>query len=159
MSSTSIAPTNLRNLEFHTEDIDFTLPQKSKVREWLVQVAGQYGLGIRSLVYIFCSDEYLHKLNVEYLDHDTLTDIITFDYNEDAGPGRVAGELYISLDRIKDNAQDLNEPWERELARVMAHGLLHLCGLKDKTDAEAQKMRAAEQTALTLWETKVKMQD
>lgn len=140
-----------RNISFFSEDTDFILPAKTHTRNWLVNVAATYDRKISSLNYIFCSDEYLHKLNVSYLDHDNLTDIITFDYNDEVGPDRIAGELYISIDRITDNAKDLNQPFERELARVMAHGVLHLCGLKDKTDADALKMRAAEEKALVLW--------
>jgi rRNA maturation RNase YbeY len=140
-----------RNISFHTEDIDFVLPNKTDTRNWLVGIADGYRLRIRSLVYVFCSDTYLHQLNVQYLDHDTLTDIITFDYNDEAGEGKVAGELYISLDRVRENAKDHGETADRELARVMAHGLLHLCGLKDKTDQDAAKMRSAEDQALLAW--------
>lgn len=144
-----------RNISFFSEEIDFTLPAKTATRNWLVGLAAGYNRKISSLNYIFCSDDYLHQLNVSYLDHDTLTDIITFDYNDEVGPDRIAGELYISIDRIRDNAKDLNQSFERELARVMAHGVLHLCGLKDKTEADAKKMRQAEEQALITWAEQV----
>lgn len=144
-----------RKIIFHNADLEFTLPKKGLHRVWLATVTSEYGYRIKDLQYIFCSDNYLHEMNVQYLDHDTLTDIITFDYNEEAGKGHIMGELYISLDRVKDNAQDNGENWERELARVMVHGVLHLCGLKDKSETDAAIMRKAEEQALALWEQQV----
>jgi len=99
--------------------------------------------------YIFCDDEYLHKINVEYLQHDTLTDIITFDYTE----GKVLhSDIYISVDRVKENAEIFKVPFQRELLRVLAHGLLHLCGYKDKTPKDSALMRQKEEEMMLLFD-------
>ena len=140
-----------RKIAFHAAELDYTLPHKGKHRVWLAGIVAEYGKQIKELTYVFCTDAYLHQLNVEFLDHDTLTDIITFDYSEGVDGELLIGELYISVERVQDNAKDIDETWERELARVMAHGLLHLCGLGDKTEAEAKTMRAAEERALAAW--------
>ena len=91
--------------------------------------------------YIFCDDDYLHQINVEYLNHDTLTDIITFDYTED---NVLSSDIFISIERVSDNANDFGVTFETELLRVMAHGILHLCGYKDKTEEDSQQMRKKE---------------
>ena len=117
---------------------------------------------ILSLDYIFCSDEELHRMNVEYLGHDTFTDIITFDLSDESSsdPNQsfaaeqstsIEGECYISLDRVRENAAGFGESPEQELLRVIIHGLLHLCGFGDKTPDEIAAMRAAEQLALRDW--------
>ena len=99
----------------------------------------------------FCDDEYLHKINVEYLQHDTLTDIITFDYTE----GKVLhSDIYISVERVKENAEIFKVPFQRELLRVLAHGLLHLCGYKDKTPKDSALMRQKEEEMIVaIWPT------
>jgi len=99
------------------------------------------------LNYIFCSDTYLHKINLEYLKHDTLTDIITFDYSEKK---QISGDIFISIDRIKENAPKFNQSTDIELNRVLIHGVLHLLGYKDKTPKEKETMRAKEDFYLTL---------
>jgi len=99
------------------------------------------------LNYIFCSDTYLHKINLEYLKHDTLTDIITFDYSEKK---QISGDIFISIDRIKENALKFNQSTDIELNRVLIHGVLHLLGYKDKTPKEKETMRAKEDFYLTL---------
>ncbi|MEL6657665.1 MAG: rRNA maturation RNase YbeY [Bacteroidota bacterium] len=114
---------------------------------WIEAVIQQHECTLGALSYIFCSDPYLHQLNVEYLDHDTLTDIITFPYAE---PPLVSGDLYISLDRVADNAQDRSLSFGQELRRVVIHGVLHLCGYGDKTDKEAARMRELEDEALAM---------
>lgn len=125
-------------------DVDFgTFPS------WIEKVILRYKCTLGALSYIFCSDTYLHRLNVEYLDHDTLTDIITFPYAE---PPLVSGDLYISLDRIRDNAQERSLPFVEELKRVVIHGVLHLCGFGDKTPEEAARMRELEDEALAMFE-------
>ncbi len=108
---------------------------------WLQDVINAEGFECGDLNLIFVSDEKLLEMNREYLNHDYLTDIITFDYTF---KNVVHGELYISIDRVKDNATMLNEPYERELKRVCVHGVLHLCGYKDKEDADIIEMRAKE---------------
>lgn len=101
------------------------------------------------LRYIFCSDEALHRINLQFLQHDTYTDIITFDLSEK--PQELLGEIYISTERVAENAATFNTTYERELHRVIFHGALHLCGLRDKTSAEKKEMRAAEDAALAAW--------
>ena len=116
-------------------------------RDWLLDVAAARGRVVAELTYVLLPDDALHAMNVEYLGHDTLTDVITFDLGGGDG-APIEGECYVSLERVRDNATDLGEPVARELHRVLAHGLLHLCGLDDGTLAEATAMRTAEEEAL-----------
>lgn len=132
---------------FSFADIDEPDFEFDSLPAWISNVISHHQCTLGSLSYIFCSDPYLHRLNVEYLDHDTLTDIITFPY---ADPPVVSGDLYISLDRVADNAQDHQLSFDQELRRVVIHGVLHLCGYGDKTPEEANKMRALEDEALTM---------
>ena len=112
-------------------------------------MASSHKRRITALNYIFCSDHLLLDINQEYLSHDTYTDIITFDYSDI--PGRIEGDIYISVDRIAENAAKFKVSLREELARVMAHGLLHLCGFGDKTPAEKVEMRKEEEMALSLF--------
>jgi len=116
-------------IHFCTEDITFSLKEKLKHKAWLNEVAKQEGKRILELTYVFCSDDYLLQINQEYLNHDTLTDIVTFDNSED--PNKIEGDIFISIDRVKENGDALGTK-ETELGRVMVHGLLHLLGYKDK---------------------------
>ena len=116
-------------IQFCTEDITFSLKDKLKHKAWLNEVAKQEGKKILELSYVFCSDDYLLQINQEYLNHDTLTDIVTFDNSED--PKKIEGDIFISIDRVKENGEKLGTS-ETELERVMVHGLLHLLGYKDK---------------------------
>ena len=134
-------------IEFSSEEIDFELENEEVVIEWLQKIIERAGCVLRSLNFVFCSDDYLHRLNIEYLDHDTLTDILTFPYAE---PPNIEGDIFISVDRIRDNAADFAVGFEHELHRVMAHGILHLCGFGDKTSAEQTVMRAKEDEALAI---------
>ena len=129
-------------INFFTEDIDFKPKNSRKLKQWVKESALAEGYKILELNYIFCSDEYLHQMNVEYLDHDTLTDIITFDNSETQG--KIEGDIFISIDRVKENAQEFKVSFEYELSRVLIHGVMHLCGYKDKTDDEAKEMRGKE---------------
>ncbi|AKQ47065.1 rRNA maturation factor [Rufibacter radiotolerans] len=135
-------------IEFFTEEVDFEVKNETKVKEWLFEIISEYSFEVESLNYIFCSDEYLHQMNVEYLDHDTLTDVITFD-NSDI-EGVIEGDVFISIDRIVDNATTFNTPIEKELHRVMAHGLLHLLGFDDKTPEKQAIMQSKEEECLAL---------
>jgi len=117
--------------------------------EWLTQIAKNHLYTIQEINYIFCTDEYLLNVNKEYLDHDYYTDIITFD-NSDV-ESDIESDIFISIDRVNDNADTLSVPRGTELRRVMAHGLLHLCGFKDKSEDEAKEMRSQEENCLTLW--------
>lgn len=115
--------------------------------QWYSNVVRNYSLELGDVAVVFCSDEHLLDMNKQYLDHDYYTDIITFDYTED---NVVSGDLFISVDRVSENASDLNVEFTDELHRVCVHGLLHLCGLKDKSTDDEQKMREAEDSALKL---------
>ena len=127
-------------IDFNFET-DFQLKHETKLQTWIGDVISAEGFELGEVSYVFCDDEYLHKLNVEFLDHDTLTDIISFDY----GMGKqVNGEIYISVERVADNANDFIVTFEDELHRVIIHGILHLCGYKDKTEEDAESMRERE---------------
>ena len=133
---------------FNVEDIDFELQNTEGVIAWIEKVVKLEKKRISGISYIFCSDEYVHKLNVEYLNHDTLTDILTFPYSRSP----IEGDIFISIDRVKDNAKDINNSFENELHRVIIHGVLHLCGYLDETDEDEAMMRKKEDEALLLLE-------
>ena len=128
-------------IQFCTEDITFSLKEKLKHKAWLNEVAKQEGKKILELTYVFCSDMYLLQINQEYLNHDTLTDIITFDNSED--PKKIEGDIFISIERVKENGDKLVTS-ETELERVMVHGLLHLLGYKDKKKEDKALMTEKE---------------
>ena len=127
-------------LTFHTEDIDFELENAENIQQWILQTIEEEGGTLSFINYIFCSDTYLHRINVEYLDHDTYTDIITFPYSDET----IESDIFISIDRIRENAKTFNVSFERELHRVMIHGVLHLLGYGDKTEEEQKAMRGRE---------------
>lgn len=127
-------------IEFNSEN-DFELKNLTNYETWLDQVSNLEGKIINELGYVFCSDEYLIKINQQYLNHNTYTDIITFDYCEGV---LINGEIYISTDRIKENAANYKVEFHTELLRVMVHGLLHLIGYPDKSDDEKKIMRSKE---------------
>ncbi|MFA6200771.1 MAG: rRNA maturation RNase YbeY [Bacteroidales bacterium] len=132
-------------VSFNFVDTKDILSQKNKIKSWIKSVVEQRGWKTGEISYIFCSDEYLLNVNQTYLNHDYFTDIITFDYTDAT---KVSGDLFISIDRVRDNAQELNLSFEQELHRVIIHGVLHLLGLKDKTKEEAKEMRKAEEECL-----------
>lgn len=141
----------METIHFFKEDCKIDLRALRKYKNWLNKVASFHGHNIIGLNYIFCSDPYLYKINVEYLNHDTYTDIITFDLQEQINDQQlIEGDIFISLDRVQENAKTLNLPFETELSRVMAHGLLHLIGFKDKTTSEQETMREQENKAIEL---------
>ncbi|TAE34093.1 MAG: rRNA maturation RNase YbeY [Cytophagales bacterium] len=129
-------------IRFFNEDSPYKLPQKQAVRKWLTQQAKAERFRIGDLNYIFCSDEHVLQVNRDYLDHDYYTDIITFDQSEEED--LIEGDIFISVDRVTDNAVQLGVSAEGEMRRVLAHGLLHLCGYSDKSPEEEQAMRAKE---------------
>lgn len=133
---------------FFNDGLKYSLRDRNKVRLWLHRIARSHKKKISSLTYIFVSDKRLLEINKQFLDHDTYTDIVTFP--GDSPKGTIAGEIYISIDRVKDNASNYQQSMKTELHRVMAHGLLHLCGFKDKTAAEQSVMRRQEEKALDL---------
>ncbi|EJF09823.1 MULTISPECIES: rRNA maturation RNase YbeY [Pontibacter] len=135
-------------IEFFSEDIDFSLENPEQISDWIADIIEQHEQELVSLTYIFCSDDYLHQINVEYLDHDTLTDIITFD-NADI-EGTIEGDIFISIDRVRDNAMTHGTSFNDELHRVLIHGVLHLLGFKDKTPEQEAAMRKLEDSSLSL---------
>jgi len=137
------------NISFDAVDVDPPVLDEIVLVPWLLKVANVHGYAVSSLSYVLCSDDYLHQMNVERLNHDTLTDIITFDLS-DPSEQLIDGECYISIDRVSENAVSFGSGVRAELYRVLVHGLLHLCGLRDKTDLEILQMRAAEESALCL---------
>lgn len=120
---------------------DFNLDEEQSFSNWITNTILEENCKEGEINYIFCSDDYLHKLNVDFLNHDTLTDIISFDYSVGK---ELHGEIYISVDRVKENASDFNVSFEDEMARVIIHGVLHYCGYKDKSEDEEKLMRSKE---------------
>ena len=139
----------MNKIEFFYEDTDFKLEEHTPLIDWLIQVAHRYNSEISSINYIYCSDNYLVKINKEYLDHDYYTDIITFD-QRDQKEEAIEADIFISVDRIKENARSQSLKFEEELHRVTVHGLLHLIGFNDKTPTEELEMRKTEDTCLSL---------
>jgi probable rRNA maturation factor len=119
-------------IHFNSEATTFEHQNPITIKKWLLSVAKREGHNIASLSFIFCSDDYLHQINVEYLNHDTLTDVITFEYTEEDSES-IEGDIFISIDRIKENAAEFHVPFDTELHRVMVHGTLHLLGYGDKS--------------------------
>jgi len=122
-------------------ETDFKLPNEQEVARWVSKVIVSEGCREGDINYIFCNDNYLHDINVTYLNHDTLTDIISFDYSVGK---ELHGDIFISIDRVTDNANDFKVQFNEELSRVMVHGVLHYCGYKDKTDEDKSMMRSKE---------------
>jgi probable rRNA maturation factor len=136
-------------IEFFFEDIDFALDEPELLRNWITNLVLKYKHRIQQIDYIFCSDDYLLKINQDYLKHDDFTDIITFPYHPE-GSKDLHADLYISVERVKENALQLGQSFVDELHRVMAHGVLHMVGFKDKDEKSAGEMRRAEDFALSL---------
>ena len=132
---------------FHSET-RFQLHQKMRYKKWLTALAATHEKKLGDINYIFCDDSYLLQLNLQYLQHDTLTDIITFDYVEG---DLLNGDIYISVERVRENAGIFGVTFDEELLRVIAHGLLHLCGFKDKSKKDAAEMRRQEAAAMNLF--------
>lgn len=135
-------------IHFFSEDVSFALKQKSSVRRWIVSVIDSELHTLGALNFIFCSDSYLLEINQKYLNHDTYTDIITFD-NGEGGKG-IVGDIFISIERVRENAQNLGLEERQELHRVMIHGVLHLLGYGDKGEKQKELMAAKEDLYLAL---------
>jgi probable rRNA maturation factor len=133
------------NFNYETE---FTLENEEVLVAWISNVIISEGKNEGEINYIFCDDEYLHKINVEHLGHDTLTDIISFDY---CVGNEINGDVFVSVERVAENAVDFNVTFDEELKRVLIHGVLHYCGYKDKTDADEQLMRSKEDEKLAMF--------
>ena len=134
-------------IAFYAEDIKLPAIKKKAVSNWVKEVAAKYGKKVGDISYIFCSDEKILEVNRQYLQHDYYTDIITFDYSEE---DTISGDLFISLDTVRTNAEQFGQDYERELYRVIIHGILHLCGIDDKGPGEREVMEAAENRALEM---------
>jgi rRNA maturation RNase YbeY len=135
------------SISFHFIDISFVLRNRSHLRDWLTRCVLNENKRVGELSYNFCSDKYLLKLNRDHLGHNYYTDIITFDLCQG---DYISGDIYISIDRVKDNAQEYGVSVKDELHRVMVHGVMHLCGYKDKTKKQAEEMRTKEGECLSL---------
>ncbi len=134
-------------IDFYNE-IDFELENREKIIDWIKRVVGSEGFDVGELVYIFCDDVYLLEINQKYLNHDTYTDIITFDYSE----GKViGGDIFISVDRVRENSKVFGVSFYNELLRVLVHGALHLMGYKDKLDDDAAIMRSKEDEKIKMF--------
>ena len=136
-------------IRFSSQSGNFELSETQKVRQWVAEVIRRRGMTVGNINYLFCDDEYLLGVNQQYLQHDTYTDIITFDY---VAGSLVSGDIIISVDRVEENAGKFGVPFEQELHRVIIHGVLHLLGQGDKSESEAAEMRRLEESALGLWE-------
>lgn len=135
------------SIQFFAEDVDFEPEHPEGIAAWLEAVVTKEGCLLHGISYIFCSDEYLNRLNVDFLQHDTYTDIITFPYSS---PPEVEGDIYISIERVRENADSFGTGFTAELNRVMVHGVLHLCGYGDETDEEEMNMRQKENEYLAM---------
>jgi rRNA maturation RNase YbeY len=142
-------------INFLKADVAYAPKQKNTLMLWMQRVAKMHHCQIEQLDFIFCSDDYLLNINQQFLAHDTFTDIITFDYSEPSKSTSkaIVGEIYISIERVKENAKTFKTSYLNELHRVMIHGVLHLCGFKDKKAAEQVEMRAQEDVALKVLES------
>jgi probable rRNA maturation factor len=135
-------------IHFFSEEISFSLDEEQQTISWIENILDQEKQVSKSVNYIFCSDDYLLKINKDYLNHDTLTDIITFDNSEEEG--KIEADIFISIDRVKENALSLDKKFDEELHRVIIHGLLHLAGYNDKTEDDKAEMRKKEDACLSL---------
>lgn len=144
-------------IRFFSEDIPFKLRNKRQISSWLKQVAGLHGYNIGDINYIFCSDPYILEINKRFLGHDYFTDIITFDNSEDflleKGRVGVSADIYISIDTVKANGSEYGDGFDKELLRVIVHGLLHLIGFDDVTPELQSTMRDAENSSIALYDS------
>lgn len=137
-------------IHFSVEKEGFKLKERTRIKNWITAIIKDEGKKVGDIAYIFCDDEQILETNISYLDHNTYTDIITFDYVEG---NVISGDILISVDRVKENAELFNCTFEQELHRVIIHGILHLLGVGDKSEEEAQVMRKREEEALVKWDT------
>lgn len=134
-------------IQFFSEDITFDMMHQNTVKSWIQNIAEEHNFTIEALNYIFCSDDYLLDINKTYLNHDYYTDIITFDNSQE--DQTLLSDVFVSIDRIKENARDLNIEFTKELHRVLIHGVIHLFGYSDQTEEEKLTMRQKEDTCLS----------
>lgn len=136
------------SIQFYTEDIDFKFSGARKTTSWIKKVIESEGASLLSITYIFCSDSYLLNINTDFLAHHTYTDIVTFDNSEE--PGKIEADIFISIERVQENAIKFKVSFEEELHRVIIHGVLHLLGYKDKSASQKSLMRKKEDSYLSL---------
>ncbi len=129
-------------------ETDFILNNEVVYSDWILKVIQSENKSLGEINYIFCDDEYLHKINMEYLQHDTLTDIISFDYTVG---NEINGDIFVSVERVRDNANDFKVSFEEELKRVLIHGVLHYCGYKDKSEEDEVIMRSKEDEKINMF--------
>lgn len=141
------------SIHFFVEDIHFKLPNPKKTSRWIKKAIACENRGLGEINVIFCSDNYLHRINRQYLNHNTLTDIVTFDYSVNGKS--IEGDVFISIDRVKENAIEFESGFSNELNRVIIHGVLHLIGYSDKSTRQKSEMRRKEDTYLSLYEREV----
>ena len=132
-------------ITFDSENIEFPNLKKRETSTWIKNIANSFSKKLGDVAYLFCNDNKILDINRQYLNHDFYTDIITFDYSEG---DKISGDIFISLDTVKTNSQKYNTDYQEELYRVIIHGVLHLCGLDDKSEADSKEMREAEDSAL-----------
>lgn len=135
------------SISFTSEDVSFKLDNQNEVALWIIDIINKEGKIPGEISYIFCSDDFLHNINIKYLNHDTYTDIITFNYCEEK---IINSDIFISIDRVKENSKTYKTSFHQELMRVIIHGVLHLLGYNDKTANETKEMRAKEDFYLSL---------
>jgi rRNA maturation RNase YbeY len=135
-------------ISFQNLSISFKLKEKTKIKLWIKTIIDKEKHTLGTINYMFCNDDELLEINLKHLNHNTLTDIITFDYTEDK---KISSDIFISVDRVLENAKKFEVTFEEELRRVMIHGVLHLCGYKDKSKPDAELMRKKENWALKLF--------
>lgn len=136
------------SIHFHSEEVDFDLKNEQETGDWIANIIESEGFSLEELNFIFCSDAYLHEINIQYLNHDTFTDIITFDQSE--AKDIIEGDIFISIERVQANASSLQVSFDDEISRVIIHGVLHLMGHSDQTPEEKQAMRKKEEACLSL---------
>ena len=132
-------------------ELEFTLENETHIADWLSEVIISERKDEGEINYVFCDDDYLLEINQQYLDHDTLTDIISFDYSIG---NELHGDIFISIERVRENATDFNVSFEEELKRVLVHGILHYCGYKDKTAEDEKTMRLKEDKKIKMFHVK-----
>lgn len=139
-------------VHYHTDDCRYRLPEKRRTSAWLREVAAEEGYLLGEVNYIFCSARRLLEMNREFLGHDYFTDIITFDYSDLKGEGIIHGDIYIDVETVRDNARIYGATALEEMRRVVVHGVLHLCGQKDKTPRANRQMHRKEDKYLKFWQ-------
>lgn len=135
-------------ITYQTDGVKMPQIKRRNITAWIKKVAANHGRKVGDVAYIFCNDDKILEVNRDYLQHDYYTDIITFDYCED---DVISGDIFISLDTVRSNSEQLALPYEQELHRVIIHGILHLCGIDDKGEGEREVMEAEENTALGIY--------